>query len=278
MRTDVEGNGPPVVLAVGGWDPTCGAGLAADLLSIAMNGARARAAVSVITAQGGGKAVVTQPVDPFMLEQQMQRAIQGLSLAAIKTGALGSEAQVRCVASLVGKHPHASLVVDPVMGATAGGELTDVAGVRALCETLFPLTTLVTPNLNEAALLASMDGGCSAPADMERAADAILSMGPRWVLIKGGHLVEQPADLLAGTDGKRTWLGGSRIAVHGTHGTGCVLASALAAHLALGASVPEACGRARHFLRRALVASSGPDPAPDLAALLGSLDLDDDGT
>ncbi len=259
--------GLPVVLAVGGFDPTGGAGVTADVMAIAMVGALPRAAVAVITVQGEGRVVTGMPVDADVLRDQMQACVEGRRLAAVKTGALGSSFQVACVAGMCDRHPGASLVVDPVIEASAGGRLFDQAGERALRESLLPVATLVTPNLAEASLLAGMDGPCMTRERMSRAASRILETGARWVLVKGGHLEGPPADLLAGPDGYAEWIAGPRIDVRATHGTGCMLASAAAAALALGHDVPAAARRARELVARALREAPGPDPAPDLVGI-----------
>jgi hydroxymethylpyrimidine/phosphomethylpyrimidine kinase len=233
------------VFVVGGLDPSARAGILADVRAAAMAGASAMAAAAVLTAQGDGLRASTMLVDPAFLREQLERAASCAEPGAIKTGALGSAAQVGAVAAFVEARPGVALVVDPVVAATSGGRLLDDAGVLALRAALLPLATLVTPNLAEAAILSHLP--CGDRESMVPAARAILDGGPAWVLVKGGHLAGDPADLLAGPAGETIWLEGRRIRVE-THGTGCMLASAIAAGLAGGLGVEESVLAARSLL------------------------------
>lgn len=256
----------PCVLLVGGLDPTGGAGVTADLLAAALSGARGRPVVAVLTAQGPGRPVEVRPVAPEILSLQLRSAAASVDVKALKTGALGSAVQVEAVASFVDGHGPGPVVVDPVINATAGGRLLDDDGVEALRGLLLPRALVVTPNLEEAGILASVR--CVDRSGMLEAARAILAQGPGWVLVKGGHLEGDPADLLAGGSGERIWLEGPRVSVQRTHGTGCALASAIASYLARGMGVAESCRRARSFLVQALAASTAP--APDLVSLIAA--------
>jgi hydroxymethylpyrimidine/phosphomethylpyrimidine kinase len=147
------------------------------------------------------------------------------------------------------------VVFDPVMVATSGAVLIDDAAIKVLVEQLFPCADVITPNLDEAALLVGRP--LHTEADMESAAAQLLSMGARAVLVKGGHLQgEVVADLLAHEDGTRTWMRDARIHTPNTHGTGCTLSSAIAAFLASGQVLPEAVQSARSYIRGALQAGA----------------------
>jgi len=253
--------GRPVVVVVGGLDPTSGAGISADLMTLALTGCRGRGVAALLTAQGDGP-VEARPVDPDFLGRQLDRACSGVDLAALKCGALGSAPQVEAVSRFAIEHASVPLIVDPVIRASLGGVLLDDAGVDALNRLLVPRARVVTPNLAEAAILTGLS-------DAGQAARALVEAGARWALVTGGHLSGGPHDLLAGPGGESLWIEGRRIPVASTHGTGCVLASALASGVALGLDVPAACRRAKRFLERALERSPAGEPAPDLAGLVG---------
>jgi hydroxymethylpyrimidine/phosphomethylpyrimidine kinase len=147
------------------------------------------------------------------------------------------------------------VVLDPVMIATSGAVLIDQQAVDVLVRELFPLAAVVTPNLDEAALLAGRP--LRSEADMEAAARGLLERGARAVLLKGGHLPgDTVGDLLLAQDAPALWMRAPRIASPNTHGTGCTLSSAIASHLALGATLPDAVRRAREFVRGALAAGA----------------------
>ncbi len=253
--------GRPVVVVVGGLDPTSGAGISADLMTLALTGCRGRAVAALLTAQGEGP-VEALPVDPDFLGRQLDRACRGVDVAALKCGALGSAPQVERVSRLASGLGSVPLVVDPVIRATRGGTLLDDAGVDALERLLVPRALVVTPNLEEAEILTGLT-------DPGQAARALVEAGARWALVTGGHLGGEPHDLLAGPGGALLRIDGRRIDVAQTHGTGCVLASALASGLALGLDVPSACRRAKRLVERALERSPAGGPAPDLAGLVG---------
>jgi len=146
-------------------------------------------------------------------------------------------------------------VLDPVMVATSGAKLIDDPAIAVLVRELFPLATVVTPNLDEAALLVGRR--LHDEADMEAAARELLGRGARAVLLKGGHLAgDTVSDLLLARGSAPVWLRGPRIATPNTHGTGCTLSSAIASHLALGADLPQAVARGRDFVREALEAGA----------------------
>ncbi len=254
-------SGRPVVVVVGGLDPTCGAGITADLMTLALTGCRGRGVAALLTAQGDGP-VEVHPVDPDFLGRQLARACSEVDVAALKCGALGSVPQVEAVARFAVDHASVPLIVDPVMSASLGGVLLDDAGVDALNRLLVPRARVVTPNIEEAEVLTGRT-------DAGQAARALVQAGALWALVTGGHLSGDPHDLLAGPAGELLRIEGRRILVASTHGTGCVLASALASGIALGLDVPEACRRAKRFLERALESSPAGGPAPDLAGLVG---------
>jgi len=242
------------VLIVAGSDPGAGAGLQQDLKTVTLLGAYGLTVVTALTVQNTQGVQAVHPVAPEVVVAQLTAVLSDFPVHAIKIGMLGRAATVRAVARALrewggGDGPFPPLVLDPVLAAGQGGELLEPAGVEALAAELFPLTTLLTPNVPEAARLTGMS--IATPAELEEAARRLAARGPRWVLAKGGHLPGEPVDVL--TDGVNAWhLPGSRLAAPHHHGSGCLMAAALAAHLARGLSVPEAVNRARELVTEAL--------------------------
>ncbi|WBY02275.1 bifunctional hydroxymethylpyrimidine kinase/phosphomethylpyrimidine kinase [Ramlibacter tataouinensis] len=246
----------PRVLSIAGSDSGGGAGVQADLKTFAALGCFGMTAITALTAQNttGVRAIHAVPLD--MLAEQIDAVVEDIGVDAVKIGMLHSQATVQAVAAAIDRHRLRAVVLDPVMVATSGATLIDPAAVASLVRELFPRTGLVTPNLDEAALL--VDKPLRSEADMEAAARELLALGAQAVLLKGGHLAgETVSDLLLMHGGDPLWMRAPRIATANTHGTGCTLSSAIAAHLALGAGLPQAVQQARAFVRGALQAGAG---------------------
>jgi hydroxymethylpyrimidine/phosphomethylpyrimidine kinase len=255
-RPDKE-NTKPRVLSVAGSDSGGGAGIQADIKTITMLGGFAMTAVTALTAQNTLGVEGVLMVEPRFVAQQMRAVLSDIGADAIKTGMLGSSNVVHAVAgvceSLAAGVP---LIVDPVMIAKGGAPLLDKDAVDALVLRLLPLASLVTPNVPEAEALTGLK--IRTHSDMERAADAILGLGPSAVLMKGGHLEgDTVMDLLRTADGAEHRFEGPRIMSRSTHGTGCTLASAIAAGVAEGLTLAGAVGRARDFVVRAIQQAPG---------------------
>ena len=181
--------------------------------------------------------------------------LEDIGADAVKIGMLHAPAIVLTVAEAIDRHALKNVVFDPVMVATSGAVLIDNTAVEVLVRELFPRVAVITPNLDEAALLVGR-ALCSAQ-DMEQAALALLDQGARAVLLKGGHLPgDTVVDLLVTNSGEIFWMQAARIHSPNTHGTGCTLSSAIAAHLALGASLLDAVQQARTYVREALQAGA----------------------
>jgi hydroxymethylpyrimidine/phosphomethylpyrimidine kinase len=162
---------------------------------------------------------------------------------------------VRTVAQAIDRHQMQRVVFDPVMVATSGAKLIDDPAIAVLVAEMFPRVALITPNLDEAAILVGRP--LSNPQDMALAAAELIGRGARAVLLKGGHLAgDTVVDLLLQASNEPLWMQAPRIESGNTHGTGCTLSSAIAAHLALGATLPEAVQHARAFVRQALQAGA----------------------
>lgn len=237
---------PPVVLVVAGTDSSGGAGVAADLLALADLGVHGLLAVTAVTAQDDTGMRGSWPLPGAAVRAQLVAALR-LRPAVVKTGMLAGAAAAEAVRDLV--PAGLPMVVDPVLAASSGAPLLDPAGVAALRELVVPRATVLTPNLAEAEALT----GLPAAGD-EELVEGLLALGPRWVLLTGGHRQGEPVDLLAGPDGFRHRLAGSRVDTRYDRGTGCLLASSLAAGLARGEPVPAAAARAKRAVSHALAA------------------------
>lgn len=245
----------PRVLSIAGSDSGGGAGIQADLKTFAALGCYGMTAITALTAQNTRGVRAIHGVPPDMLRQQIDAVVEDIGLHALKIGMLHAPDIVQTVADAIDRHALVNVVLDPVMVATSGAVLIENPAIAALVRELFGRANLVTPNLDEAALLVGRP--LSSEQDMEAAAHELLAMGARAVLLKGGHLKgEQVSDLLLLPNGVPTWMRAPRIHSANTHGTGCTLSSAIAAHLALGASLLDAVQAARAFVRAALEAGA----------------------
>jgi len=241
----------PIALTIAGSDSGGGAGIQADLKSFHRHGVYGTSAITLVTAQNTLGVTRVDVLPAALVAAQIDAVATDLRPAATKTGALGSAANVEAVAAAAARHDLRPLVVDPVMIAKSGDPLLADDAIDALRRLLLPRATLATPNLPEAAALL---GGAelASAADIEAAARAIAALGPKAVLIKGGH-GEGPeaADLLL-ADGACTWLRSPRVATRHTHGTGCTYAAAITARLAHGDDLPTAVRTAKEWLARAI--------------------------
>ena len=243
----------PRVLSIAGSDSGGGAGIQADLKTFAALGCYGITAITALTAQNtlGVRAIHGVPAQ--MLRDQIDAVMEDIGADAVKIGMLHAPDIVLTVANAIDRHAFANLVLDPVMVATSGAVLIDSAAVELLVRELFPRVMLVTPNLDEAALLVGRT--LNSLSDMEQAAHALLGKGARAVLLKGGHVPgDTVSDLLLTREGTQLWMHAPRIQTRNTHGTGCTLSSAIAAGLALGAPLVDAVQQAREYVRSALQA------------------------
>ncbi len=243
------------VLSIAGSDSGGGAGIQADLKTFAALGCFGMTALTALTAQNtlGVRAIHAVPLD--MLHAQIDAVVEDIGVDAVKIGMLHSAATVQAVAAAIDRHRLERVVLDPVMVATSGATLIDREAIEVLVTQMFPRAALVTPNLDEAALLVRRP--LATEDDMHVAARELLARGAQAVLLKGGHLAgDTVSDLLLAQDAHPLWLRGPRIPSANTHGTGCTLSSAIAAHLARGASLEDAVRAARDYVRGALAAGA----------------------
>ena len=238
------------VLSIAGSDSSGGAGIQADLKTFAALGVYGMAAITALTAQNTVAVTGVHEVPREFIAEQIDAVFADIVPDAVKTGMLGTAAAVRVVAEKAREHNFRNLVVDPVMVAKSGDRLLREDAVKAVREELVPLATVVAPNLPEAEALVGFT--VASIEEMHKAARAILELGTRYVVVKGGHLPgETVTDCLF--DGDKFYdFSGPRIKTKNTHGTGCTFASAIASYLAQDFPIVDALGHARHYLTRAL--------------------------
>ena len=246
-------SGRAAVLVIAGSDSSGGAGIVRDLEVLADSGCEALCAITAVTAQTHGQLLSVHHVPAQVVRAQIRAALESSAVGAIKIGMLGTAATVSAVAdSLPRTIP---VVLDPVLLSSSGGVLLDEAGRAQMRARLLPLATLLTPNIPEAASLCSTAAAASRDAMLAQAR-SLLAMGPRAVLLKGGHAAGAAAtDLLLTASGAPQWLTSPRLDAH-CRGTGCALASAIAAALACGQSLDDACRKGKEYVLSMLSAKA----------------------
>jgi hydroxymethylpyrimidine/phosphomethylpyrimidine kinase len=244
---------PARVLTIAGSDSGGGAGIQADLKTMLAHGVHGMSAITAVTVQNSVGVQGFYELEPRAVYEQIESVATDIGVDAVKTGMLASGAIIEAVADACERFALPNLVVDPVAVSKHGDPLLRPDAVEALRTRLLPLATIVTPNLGEAKLLTGVEP--RSRADLQAAAVALAELGPRWVLVKGGHLPgDEAVDLLwDGTSGIE--LRAPRVATPHTHGTGCTLASAIASNLAVGLDVATAVGEAKRFVSGAIAGS-----------------------
>ena len=244
----------PVALTIAGSDSGGGAGIQADLKTFAALGVHGTSAITCITAQNPKGVYGIQACSVEIVRRQIEAVFDELRPAAVKTGMLYSAAIIRVVAEFFRRRQGVPLVVDPVMVSTSGAELLEAAGVKALCEKLLPLATLITPNLDEAEILVGEK--LTSVTDLRAAARVLYGRFGCAVLAKGGHLrgLKEAVDIFY--DGRQELLlSAPFIRGVSTHGTGCTYSAAIAGYLARGCALPRAVQRAKEYITQAIARS-----------------------
>jgi hydroxymethylpyrimidine/phosphomethylpyrimidine kinase len=240
---------PPKALTIAGSDSGGGAGIQADLKTFAALGVYGSSAVTAVTAQNTRGVFAVAEVPEEVIAMQIDVVLEDIGADAAKTGMLSSASIVETVASRLEAWGVEMLVVDPVMVAKGGHPLLQASAVAAVKQHLLPLALVVTPNIPEAEVLSGIT--VDSPDAARDAARAIAALGPRWVVIKGGHLAGDPTDLVY--DGESfTEFSAERIDTQNTHGTGCTFSAAIAALLARGLPPLEAIEAAKIWLTEAI--------------------------
>src|SRR5437588_7120976 len=249
MSTNGHGHpAPPILLTIAGFDPSCGAGTAADLKTFAAHGCYGVAAVTSLTVQNTQGVESVHNTPSAELRAQLEALAKDCEIAAVKIGMLGNRGNAVVVAEFLDAHKFAHVVHDPVMKSSSGAELLDAAGIKYVATELLKRASVITPNVPEAEVLTGL--AIKDVAGMEAAARKLAEMGARAVIVKGGHM-EKPVDVLF--DGSEIMpLVGDKGKEESLHGTGCTFASALTAHLAVGRGLLEAATLSKAYVMKAI--------------------------
>jgi hydroxymethylpyrimidine/phosphomethylpyrimidine kinase len=240
---------PPILLTIAGFDPSCGAGVAADLKTFAAHNCYGVAAVTALTVQSTQGVRDIHPTPSATLRAQLDALSEDCTIAAVKIGMLANRANASAVADFLDKHKFAHVVLDPVSRPTAGtGELLDEAGLKFVRDELLKRVSVVTPNIPEAEFLTGLE--VKDLNGMKAAGQKLLEMGARSVIVTGGHL-EKPIDVLCEASGVEMF-GGDHVKSPNTHGSGCTFSSAIAAQLASGQQLREAVILAKAYVTKAI--------------------------
>jgi hydroxymethylpyrimidine/phosphomethylpyrimidine kinase len=249
---------PTVVLTIAGFDPSCGAGVTADIKTIAAHGCYGVACITALTVQSTAGVRRVETVDPGLVTDTLQELATDMEIAAVHIGMLGSGKVVRAVAEFLGqrsgKDRLSNVVLDPILKSSSGADLLDAAGTKLMTEKLIPLADVITPNVDEAAVLTGLK--VTDVDEMRAAAARLREMGSVAVVITGGHL-EKAIDLLSFTTKRgveEEVFRAERQRSNSTHGTGCAFATAIACHLALDRGLAEAVLLAKTYVTAAIAA------------------------
>lgn len=242
---------PPVILTIAGFDPSSGAGITADIKTIAAHGCYGIACITALTVQSTAGVKRVEPLAAKTVRQTLDELAADFDIAATRIGMLGSGPVVDAVADFLRSAPRQHVVLDPILRSTSGADLLEPVALGKL-NNLLPLVTAITPNIAEAAAMTGLEVGN--PAQMKVAAKRLHEMGAANVVITGGHL-EKPVDLVsvAGTGGcEQNEFASERQRTNSTHGTGCAFATALAVQLALGRGLADAVVLAKAYVTKAI--------------------------
>ncbi|HTS59104.1 MAG TPA: bifunctional hydroxymethylpyrimidine kinase/phosphomethylpyrimidine kinase [Terriglobales bacterium] len=242
---------PPVVLTIAGFDPSSGAGVTADIKTIAAHGCYGVSCITALTVQSTAGVRRVEPISAELVTETLDELVSDVPIAAIHIGMLGAGQVVWAVAKFLEQQATRNVVLDPILKSSSGADLLDRDGARLLREKLIPLASIVTPNLDEASALTGL--AVENLEQMRAAARKLHDMGSPAVVITGGHL-QQAIDLLSFTSERgidQEVFKSARLRSNSTHGTGCAFASSLACHLALARGLPDSV-----LLAKAYVAAS----------------------
>lgn len=243
---------PPVILSIAGFDPSSGAGVTADIKAAAAHGCFGIACITALTVQSTRGVRRVQPVSPKLMAETLKEVTSDIEVAAVRIGMIGTAPIANEIVRFLKEQKPPNVVLDPVLKSTSGADLIDQDGLRVLLRDLFPLATVITPNVNEASVLACMP--VTNPEEMKAAARKLHAMGARAVTITGGDL-DTTTDLLSspeGGDEQQEFFTYARLQSQSTHGTGCAFATALACRLALGSALREAVVQAKAYVTEAI--------------------------
>lgn len=243
----------PIALTVAGSDSSGGAGIQADLKTFSALGVYGCSVITALTAQNTKGVQGVFDVSPGFVRAQMKAVFDDLDIGAVKIGMLGKADVIEAVRLDLKRYKPKVVVLDPVMISKSGDRLLAKTAIRALKRDLIPMADIITPNLPEAAALLNLKQPITDPDMMADAATRLLALGPKAVLLKGGHMAsDSAADFLRLADGTGEWLPGRRYQTKNTHGTGCTLSAAIAAGLAKGQSLSDAVKQAKAYIVNAI--------------------------
>lgn len=239
---------PPILLTIAGFDPSCGAGVAADLKTFAAHGCYGVAAITSLTVQNTLAVEAVHNTPSSELREQLEVLVKDSDIAAVKIGMLGNRGNAVVVGEFLDAHKFNLVVHDPVMRSSSDSELLDNGGVKYVATELLKRADVITPNVPEAEILTGII--IKDVTHMEAAARKLVEMGAKAVIVKGGHM-EKATDVVF--DGKDMHqLGGDKVKLENTHGTGCTFASALTAQMAAGRGLVEAATLAKAYVMKAI--------------------------
>ena len=240
----------PVVLSIAGHDPSSGAGITADIKTIAAHRCYGVTCITALTVQSTRGVKQVEAVEGRMITQILEELSTDLDIAAVKIGMLGSAEAARAVAAFLKRYQPRHVVLDPVLKSSSGADLISKDGLQILKARLLSMASVITPNIDEAAMLSGLR--VSNVEEMGVAALRLRQSGARNVIITGGHL-DSPTDLISAESSKgAVTLAGTKIVSSSTHGTGCAFSTALACNLALGQSLVNAAKAAKHYVESSL--------------------------
>jgi hydroxymethylpyrimidine/phosphomethylpyrimidine kinase len=243
---------PPVVLTIAGFDPSSGAGVTADVKTIAAHGCYGVACVTALTVQSTAGVRRVEAVSAELVSETLEELSSDIKISAVHLGMLGSGKVARAVSDFLAESAIPNIVLDPIIKSSSGADLLDASGLRLLIERLLPLATVVTPNVEEAAVMTGLP--VTNLEQMRLAATKLRAMGAASVVITGGHL-EKAIDLLSFASrrgSEQEVFKSDRQASTSTHGTGCAFATAMSCHLARGRGLPEAVLLAKAYVSAAI--------------------------
>ncbi|MGZ4890027.1 MAG: bifunctional hydroxymethylpyrimidine kinase/phosphomethylpyrimidine kinase [Candidatus Angelobacter sp.] len=239
----------PVVLSIAGHDPSSGAGITADIKTIAAHGCYGVTCVTALTVQSTRGVKRIDPAEGRVITETLEQLMDDMEIVAVKIGMLGSAEAAKSVAAFLKRYPLRHVILDPIIHSSSGVELISRDGLQVMKERILGRASVITPNIDEAAALTGLT--VTTMDEMQIAALRLHDMGAHNVIITGGHL-DPPHDLVSKEDRRTAILNGNRIPGHSTHGTGCAFSTALACNLALGHDLVAAAKAAKHYVETAL--------------------------
>jgi len=245
----MDSSHPPVVLSISGFDPSSGAGITADIKTIAAHGCFGVSCATALTVQNTSGVSRVVPIDADVIRETLRSLASDMPIAGVRIGMLGSAAAASVTADFLSRLKGTAVVLDPILKASSGADLLDKSGIEVVKKGLFPAASVITPNLAEAEELAGLK--VQSLAEMRAAAPILQKMGARNVVITGGHLPSS-TDFVRLESGAEHEIAGRTVESRSTHGTGCAFATAMACNLARGLEVLDAARAAKEYVALAI--------------------------